>query len=71
MGWGAAFLQAGWGKFGRLEGVAEWFGSIGIPAPGFHALLVASVETVGGLLLILGLFSRLTAIPMAFTMLIA
>lgn len=69
--WGFAFFQAGWGKFGRLEGVAEFFGSMGIPAPEFHAVLVASVETGGGILLLLGLFSRLTALPLAVTMIVA
>lgn len=70
-GWGIAFLQAGLGKFGRLEGVGGFFESLGIPAPGFHAVLVASVEAGGGLLLLLGLASRLMAVPLAFTMLIA
>lgn len=69
--WGFAFFQAGWGKFGRLDGVTGFFASLGIPAPGFHAVLVASVEAGGGILLVLGLLSRLTAIPLAFTMIVA
>lgn len=69
--WGFAFFQAGWGKFGRLEGVAEFFGGMGIPAPEFHAVLVASVETGGGILLLLGLFSRITALPLTITMIVA
>lgn len=69
--WGIAFFQAGWGKFGRLEGVTEFFETLGIPAPGFHAVLVASVEAGGGILLLLGLISRLAAIPLAISMLVA
>lgn len=69
--WGIAFFQAGWGKFGRLDGVTEFFESLGIPAPGFHALLVASVEAGGGIALLLGLFSRIAAIPLAISMLVA
>jgi putative oxidoreductase len=66
--WGFAFFQAGWGKFGRLKDVGEFFAGLGIPAPEFNAALVASVETVGGLMLVLGLFSRLAAVPLAFNM---
>jgi putative oxidoreductase len=69
--WGFAFFQAGWGKFGRLKDVGEFFAGLGIPAPEFNAALVASVETVGGLMLVLGLFSRLAAVPLAFNMVVA
>jgi putative oxidoreductase len=68
---GLRFFQAGWGKFGRLEDVGEFFAGLGIPAPEFHAALVASVETAGGLMLVFGLFSRLAAVPLAFNMVVA
>ena len=70
---GVVFLVHGWQKlfmFG-LEGTAGFFGSIGIPAPMVMATIVTFVELLGGLALILGLFTRLAAIPIAITMLVA
>jgi putative oxidoreductase len=51
--------------------VTQFFASLHIPAPHFNALLAASTEFFGGLFLILGLFTRLAALPMAFTMVVA
>ncbi len=69
--WGWGFVEAGWGKFHSLEKVTGFFTSLGIPAPGFHALLVATVETGCGLLLLMGLFARLAALPLIGTMIVA
>ena len=41
------------------------------PVYGFHAGLVASMETVGGLMLILGLFTRFFASSLSITMVVA
>ncbi len=68
---GLMFAQAGWGKLGNLERTAGFFSSLGIPAPGFHAGLVAGVELVGGTALVLGLLSRLVSIPLSITMIVA
>lgn len=70
--WGWKFLESGWGKFGRLGEVAGFFGDeLGIPLPMFSAVLVATTECVGGLLLMIGLASRLAAIPLIITMIVA
>ncbi len=69
--WGFAFFQAGSGKLNNLEGVTAFFTELGIPAPGLHALLVGGVECFGGLLLMAGLFSRLAALPLAISMIVA
>jgi putative oxidoreductase len=71
--WGWGFLQAGWGKFTvqGLDKVAGFFGNIGIPLPMANAVLVSTVETVGGLLLILGLCTRVTTVPLIITMIVA
>jgi len=54
---GILFLAHGISKFqmglGNVEG---WFSSMGVP--GFLAYLVALLELVGGILLIIGLFTR-------------
>lgn len=69
--WGWQFFQAGWGKLGNLGDVTNYFESLGIPAPGLNAAAAAATECFGGLLLLVGLGSRLVAIPLAFTMVVA
>jgi putative oxidoreductase len=68
---GMAFIQTGTGKFRHFESVIGFFDSLGIPFPTFHAGLVASMETVGGLMLILGLFTRFFASSLSITMVVA
>ncbi len=68
---GIVFLAHGgqklfvWG-FGA---VAEGFGQIGIPAPMLASVIVTLVEFLGGLALLLGLFTRWAAVPLAINML--
>jgi putative oxidoreductase len=69
--WGYQFMQAGWGKLHNLAHVAQLFTSLGIPAPGPTALFVACVEFFGGVLLMLGLASRLTGLVLTGNMLVA
>jgi putative oxidoreductase len=68
---GLVFVTAGWGKLQNLERVVEFFRSIGIPAPEIQAPFVATVELVGGILLLLGLGTRFAAVPLAATMVVA
>ena len=68
---GLAFYQAGIGKFRHFENVIGFFQGIGIPFPAFNAGLVASMETVGGIMLILGLFTRFFASGLSITMVVA
>lgn len=69
--WGWGFLQAGRGKFANPDRVLEFFTSMNIPWPAFNVYLVATVESVCGLLLIFGLASRLATIPLIVTMCVA
>lgn len=62
--WGYQLIISGWGKFHNLSGVSEYFQSLSIPFPYFHAILVSGVELFGGLLLLLGLFSRFASIAL-------
>lgn len=48
---------------------AGFFGQVGIPLPMLAAIVVTLVEFLGGLALLLGLFSRWAAIPLAINML--
>jgi putative oxidoreductase len=69
---GAVFLSEGIQKFFFPDafGVGR-FVRIGIPAPGLMAPFVAVVEIAGGTLMLLGLFTRLAAIPLIIDMLVA
>ncbi len=66
--WGWLFFQAGFGKFTHLERTAQFFGSLGLPSPEIMAVFIASVETFGGILLFLGLASRLVGLVLAGNM---
>ena len=69
---GVGFLQTGYGKlFKNHAGVVEFFTSLNIPLPAFNAWLVGGVEFFGGILLVVGLGTRLWAVLLAFTMIIA
>ena len=69
--WGWPLFQTGKGKLMNLDRTAEFFSSLHIPMPKINAIMAGSTECFGGLLLCLGLGSRLVSIPVAFTMIIA
>ena len=69
--WGWQFFQTGWGKLHNMPRVIEFFTSLGIPAPVFNAYFVSGLECFGGILLALGLGSRLIALPLTFDMIVA
>ena len=64
-------FMTGQGHLAHIGKVADFFVSLGIPFPVLNAYLSSSVECFGSLLLIIGLASRLTAIPVAVTMAVA
>lgn len=69
---GYIFLDAGLGKWGRgISGTGEWFASLGFPFAQPTARVVATLELVGGLLLILGLGVSWVALPLAGNMVVA
>lgn len=58
-------------KWKDINSMAEWFESLGIPAPYLNAYLAAGTEALGVVLLILGLGTRIITIPLIITMLVA
>lgn len=68
---GVVFAKSGWGKLHNLAGVTEFFASLKIPMPAANAVFIASLELVGGCLLLLGLCSRLISLPLMATMVVA
>lgn len=69
--WGWGFFRTGMGKLGNFDGTAAYFSSLHIPAPTLNAAAAAATECAGGLLLLAGLGSRVVAVPLTVTMLVA
>jgi len=69
--WGWQFVVDGWGKLHNLPKVIEYFGSLGLPAPGPTAYFVSILELVGGVLLALGLGGRFIALLLTANMTVA
>lgn len=64
---GVIFLLHGFSKFqGGIDGTTGFFQSIGLP--GFLAPVVAIIEILGGLLLILGLLTRIAGVALTVIM---
>ena len=85
-GWGLTILRVitgivfighglpkfGWTEGGRgLEATAEFLAGLGLPLPDLMAILVASAETFGGALLIIGFLVRPAAVTLVVAMLVA
>jgi putative oxidoreductase len=69
--WGWQFAQTGWGKLHHLDRITDFFAGLGIPWPAFNAHFVSGLEFVGGILLIIGLGSRLIGFLLAANMFVA
>jgi len=65
------FYEPAMKKWQNMDDVATWFGSMGIPFPTVNAYLAATTETLGIVLLALGLLTRLISIPLIVVMLVA
>ena len=69
--WGWQFFLTGKGKLMNLDRTAGFFANLHIPMPKLNAIMAGSTECLGGLLLLLGLGSRIATVPLIFTMVIA
>ena len=69
--WGWQFAQTGWGKLHNQAKVVDFFTSLNIPFPALNAHFVSGLEFFGGILLILGLFSRPIAFLLSCSMFVA
>lgn len=68
---GGVFFTSGLVKFLYANQGAGRFAKLGLPAPEHLASFVGVVEIAGGILLALGLATRLAAIPLVINMLVA
>ena len=69
IGLGIIFIVAGWEKVSNLSGTVAMFSAMGLGA--FWAYLVSFVEFLGGIAVLLGVFTRVFAALLAITMLVA
>jgi putative oxidoreductase len=69
VGW--VFLWSGWGKLQNLPAITENFASWSIPLPHVLAPFVSGVEFFGGIFLLLGLMTRISAGALGVTMIVA
>ena len=69
--WGWQFAQSGWGKMHNIAKITAFFTSLNIPFPAFNAHFIAGLEFFGGILLILGLGTRLVGFLLAANMFVA
>jgi putative oxidoreductase len=67
----ALFIPAGWGKIAGFAGTAGYVASVGLPAPQVLAGGALVVELLGGILLLIGLFTRWSALALALFCLLA
>ena len=68
---GYTFMWSGWGKLNNLPQITQNFIEWGVIFPKVMTPFVSGVEFFGGIMLILGLFTRIPAAMLAFTMLVA
>ncbi len=68
---GHTFLLTGMGKWRNFDNTVGFFTDIGIPAPAANAAFIATLELVGGVLLMLGLGTRVVAALLSSTMVVA
>lgn len=68
---GYTFMWSGWGKLNNLPQITQNFIEWGVVFPKIMTPFVSGVEFFGGIMLILGLFTRIPAAMLAFTMLVA
>ncbi len=66
---GIAFIMHGMPKFENTQGTQGFFGSVGLPPD--LAIPIALLEVIGGIALILGIFTRITSILFAVEMTLA
>ena len=69
VGW--VFLWSGWGKLHALPQITDNFVSWGVPFPHLLSPFVSGVEFFGGLFLLVGLLTRISAGALGITMIVA
>jgi putative oxidoreductase len=69
--WGYQFWESGWAHFNNMPDFISMFEKLHIPAPSLNAHFIAGLEAGGGILLALGLGSRIISLLLAGDMFVA
>jgi putative oxidoreductase len=69
LGTGLVFFMHGWSKINNLSGVEGMFMHLGLGGP--TGIFIAYLEVIGGLCLILGIFTRVFGVAFGIEMLVA
>ena len=68
---GQAFFLTGRGKIQNIDQIGQFFASLSIPLPEANAFFISRLEYFGGMLLVIGLLTRLVAALLSCTMIVA
>ena len=68
---GFAFYDSGGGKLRNMENTVNFFTDLGIPFPELNAAFVSRLEYYGGMLLLVGVLTRIVAALLSSTMIVA
>ena len=68
---GFAFYDSGSGKLNNPENTVNFFTDLGIPFPELNAAFVSRLEYYGGILLLFGVATRIVALLLSSTMIVA
>ncbi len=68
---GFAFYDSGSGKLNNLGNTVNFFTDLGIPFPEWNAAFVSRLEYYGGILLLFGVATRIVALLLSSTMIVA
>lgn len=71
LAWGFQLYESGLGHLTHVQKTAQFFESLHIPFPVANVYLSGTTELVGGVLLMLGLFSRIVSVPLFFNFCVA
>ena len=69
VGW--VFVTTGWGKLHNVQKIIDYFTELGIPYPQIQAPFASANEFLCGLLVLVGLATRVASIPLIVVMLVA
>jgi uncharacterized membrane protein YphA (DoxX/SURF4 family) len=69
--WGSNLVVSGWNKFADFEGKVQVFENLGIVWPKASVILSGAAELGCGALLVVGLATRIAAVPLVINMLVA
>lgn len=65
------FFDPAWNKLIHFQDIVSWFSEMGLPFPFVNAVLATGTESIGIVLLVLGLGIRFITIPLIIVMLVA